>query len=554
MTNILRTAAFAATAAVTLALVSPAFDPGYRDGHDALSHVTYVYLFNEAIRQGQFPVRWIEGPWTGYSQPLFNFYQVGFYYFVELVHTIVPRLSQSLTLTIVLLWCAGSGFTFLWLKRLGALPAALGTVMFALSPYVVQDVFIRAAYPEFAAICFAPGVLWALDRLLITGRPVFVPLLGLLLCLMMICHLPATMIVSPLIAATVLSLVVTRQAQPGSFLKLAAAGALAIALSAFYVVPVLAEIEDINIQAMTTEYADFRKNFVLAKQLDGIRFTPINEISFQLGISQWAAVLFGMVASLLALKRKYWSARDVAILACLSTIGLALFMMNGVSLRVWESLPPLAFIQFPWRFFLPISIACAAVAAFLVSSIRDERVQAGVVLLAIALHLPLYLHYQRPDRLILREQWNIDDPAWRQTAAARRFGFYQSGFDPIGVTHRPDPLAPRAAIVAGAGTVRMVSFRHDGLTLDVQAEQNLRLSINSHYFPGWTVALDGRDVRITVTPDFGFMEIDVPPGMHRVEAQFGNTPIRTAANTITVVTAVTIILLLAWSAPSSRHR
>jgi hypothetical protein len=554
LTNILRTSALAATVAIILALVFPAFDPGYRDGHDTNSHVTYVYLFDEAIRQGQFPVRWIEGPWTGYSQPLFNFYQVGLYYIVELVHTVVPRLSRSLTLTVALLWCLGSGFTFLWLKRLGTLPAALGTVMFALSPYVIQDVFVRAAYPEFAAICFAPGVLWALDRLLTTGRLVFVPLLAMLLCLMLICHLPATMIVSPLIAAAVVALVVTKQARPGSLLKLTAAGALALGLSAFYLVPVLAEMEDINIQAMTTKYADFRKNFVLAKQLDGIRYSPLNEVSFQLGISQWAAMLLGVLTSLASFVRRSWSARDVAILAWLGAIGLALFMTNGASLRVWESLPPLAFIQFPWRFFLLVAIAGAALAATLLSSIRGQRVQAGIVLVAIGLHLPLYLYYQRPDRLILREQWNIDDPAWRQTAAARKFGFYQSGFDPIAVTDAPDPLSPRAAIVAGQGTVRAAFFGHHVIRLDVQAQQTVRLSINSHYFPGWRVSLDGHDVSVRVTPNFGFMEIDVPPGMHRVEARFGNTPVRTAANTITVVTAFAIVLLLGWSTPPFRRR
>jgi hypothetical protein len=82
----------------------------------------------------------------------------------------------------------------------------------------------------------------------------------------------------------------------------------------------------------------------------------------------------------------------------------------------------------------------------------------------------------------------------------------------------------------------------------------VRLSINSHYFPGWRVSLDGHDVSVRVTPNFGFMEIDVPPGMHRVEARFGNTPVRTAANTITVVTAFAIVLLLGWSTPPFRRR
>src|SRR3954468_16934635 len=64
------------------ALVLPFVHPGLPFGHDLSAHLTYSYLFDRALRGGQFPVRWTHGVAAGHGQPLFNFYQPGFYYAV----------------------------------------------------------------------------------------------------------------------------------------------------------------------------------------------------------------------------------------------------------------------------------------------------------------------------------------------------------------------------------------------------------------------------------------------------------------------------------------
>jgi hypothetical protein len=33
---------------------------GFPLGHDTTAHLTYLYLFDAALAQGQFPVRWVE--------------------------------------------------------------------------------------------------------------------------------------------------------------------------------------------------------------------------------------------------------------------------------------------------------------------------------------------------------------------------------------------------------------------------------------------------------------------------------------------------------------
>ena len=171
--------ALAVVVAALLALVVPVvIRGGLPAGHDTPAHLTYTYLFDRALTEGQFPVRWIEWVREGHGQPLFNFYQPGLFYFVQVIHLLVPSLTVSLKLTILLLWWLGAGFMYMFLRRCGRLAAAGGALVFAFSPYLMLDVFVRCAYPELAGIVFAVGVLWALDGWLRTNRPVWLAVLA----------------------------------------------------------------------------------------------------------------------------------------------------------------------------------------------------------------------------------------------------------------------------------------------------------------------------------------------------------------------------------------
>src|SRR5262249_21326027 len=85
-------------------IARPFINDDFARGHDATAHLTNVYRFDRAFTQRQIPVRWVEGTGFGHGQPLFNYYQVGFYYGVELLHQLGPSLSVAYKATPVILW------------------------------------------------------------------------------------------------------------------------------------------------------------------------------------------------------------------------------------------------------------------------------------------------------------------------------------------------------------------------------------------------------------------------------------------------------------------
>ena len=87
------------------------------------------------------------------------------------------------------------------------------------------NAYVRTAYPELTAIGFAPGVLWSLDRVLSTRRPIFVCTLAVTTALLLISHLPTAVIIAPVATASLVgSWIVHRR--PADAVGLAITGAL----------------------------------------------------------------------------------------------------------------------------------------------------------------------------------------------------------------------------------------------------------------------------------------------------------------------------------------
>src|SRR3954452_10211035 len=198
---------------VLLPMALPFTHPDFPQGHDASAHLSNMFRFNRALMQGQWPVRWVEGILPGHGKPLFNFYQVGFYYLVELLHAAGLPLSIAYKAMPVLLWWLGSLFMFLLVRPYGLLPAAAGAITFSLSPYLIVDVFVRAAYPELAGIVFGVGTLWAADAFMRFGERAHLALCAGLFAATLLCHLPAALMMAPMLVAHLTLLARSRSGQ-----------------------------------------------------------------------------------------------------------------------------------------------------------------------------------------------------------------------------------------------------------------------------------------------------------------------------------------------------
>ena len=544
--------AYAAVLAGLVPLLTPFLLPNFLFAHDGGAHQTYAYLFDRAVHQGQLPVRWVEGLGYGRGQPLFNYYQVGFYYLVELIHLLGPRLSISVKLAIAAVWAAGTCFTYLWLRPLGRLPGLLAAAVFAWSPYLMVDGYVRTAYPELMAVCLIPAVFWSLDRLLRTGRPLFVGALALAIALLIISHLPAALIVAPICGAYLLARSVVRPVNMRHSLLTVMAVGVGIGLSAFYTLPSILELDAVRIRGLTNNYLDFHRHFVRpAAWLDWAwGYAPsasgeAGQISTQIGIVQWIVVAAAAVAGV-----SVSSPRDpkrLALVGWLAVVVYALFMMTAASVGIWNRIAPLAFIQFPWRFLMVPTVACSALAALVLTFVPNRTTQALIVICAVALQWSVTQTYWGQAWVRERAAIAIDGPGWWISRNASMWGFREAAYDPKGVTRTPPMATERWTTVGGRSDVTPLLLTDTRVELRVAASEPTAVIVRSPFFPGWQLSLDGRRVTPRLQPDTAYMEVDVPPGSHRVDARFGNTRLRTTANRVSAASLLLWLGIVGWS-------
>ncbi|MGE4056164.1 MAG: hypothetical protein AB7F99_15315 [Vicinamibacterales bacterium] len=538
-----------ALAASLVYLGSPMMTLGFPAAHDIQTHATYTFLFDRALSQGQFPVRWVEWIRPGYGQPLFSFYQVGLYYLVSLVHAVGLDLSTALKATVVGLWWAGAFFMFLLCRPFGRMPGLAAAAVFAWSPYLILDAYVRSSFPEMAAIAFIPAVIWSLDRALQTGRGAYHLLLAVALALMMLCHAAATVIAMPLVPAYCAYALATRRTTLAGAGWVAAACVLGGGLAAFYVIPANFELDHISIGQMASGYFDYHQHFVAPQQWFDYEWGPgaslpgpDDGLSLQVGIVQAGIAAAAAIAAIIAVARGKRQAAP--LIWWLGVFALGLFMMTPAAAWLWELVPQLAFAQFPWRYFMIVAVAGGALAGVLVSLIENRTAQALVVLGLIVTQWYVereYIEFTLEGPRLIME---IDDPDWPLTQNARDTAFLERAFVPPGGPW-PPPDVGRWAVTQGRGTVEVKRLEDTIVALDVETSEGFRLVVNSRRAPGWRVWLDERES--TFESDEGQLEVDVPAGTSHVEVRLTNTAIRTMANAISLASALLWCALLVWT-------
>jgi uncharacterized membrane protein YfhO len=78
----------------------------------------------------------------------------------------------------------------------------------------------------------------------------------------------------------------------------------------------------------------------------------------------------------------------------------------------------------------------------------------------------------------------------------------------------------------------------------VKTSQETKVVINTFYFPGWQVLINGEKTKIDYESDkLGRLVFKIPPGEHKVVAKFSETPLRLTADLISVAGFLLLILI-----------
>lgn len=518
-----------------------------------------VYAFVKAVAMSQ---AWMHGDWVGrwtpeilrgHGYPFFNFYAPLFFYVSALFSFFLPVI-RAFNLGIILFFSLAGLTMYLFTCELWGRPGALiSAIVYLAAPYHLSNLYIRGAVGELTAYALFPIVFWAIFRLVARENARVVPAGIASVAGVLLSHNISAMIFLPLAGAYALWLAAVQP--PGrrirGLLLFGFCVVMALMLTAYFWLPALWEKGFVRIDRLTRLYYDFHRHFLVLSQIlfcpwrygnsdaGGQALMPFMIGPFSLALS--ASTIFSFFVP-----GRYERKVRASIRFFLLAILITLFLPLGISRPIWEMIPVMALIQFPWRFLLLAAFALSVLAGGLDWLLRQRR---GRVLYAVMIGIMLVLgffmarpwgyadiRFTNPSHFLFDSTpWDNEEylPRWAKgTAWQTKWG---GSFLQIGV---------------GDGKIKKYeSQQWLDKRWDVLAMTPLLVSYNQYYFPGWKVEVDGQEFPILYKYEkfSGFIVFSIPPGKHAVRVYFGTTPVRLWSQRVSVLTFWALVIAVVLS-------
>jgi len=515
-------------------------------GHDALAYLPRHVEFYEGLKAGQLFPRWAADLGRGYGEPTFNFNPPALYYVVAFAQAVGFGViaAENLACLALLALCALSMYVLAgeFFGRRGGLVSA---VAYVFAPNLLATLYVRHALADYAAFAFLPLAFWGLYRFAQGGRHAHLAASAAAVALLLLSSFSIA-----LIAAPGLLLLAAWLAWSRRNLRVLARGLMSLAagvgLAAFFLLPALTETRYVHI-ARRAERFDFHDHFVVLHQLItspwGYGFSvpgPNDGMSFAVG-----PLYLAMAGAALVCLPRIWSARREAGVCVAFFLGLlvfGVFFSVGQSRFLWEWLPPLHPMQFPWRFLSVVALSTAFLSGFPLLLIRHHgRLALGLTAALVASFFGFGVVIARPQGFVIAQDadFSPENLATKGIAATAR------EFEPIWVREFPPaPARTPLTVLEGQGQVVETHRAPTRRAFALDITQDARLRLNTFYFPGWTLFVDDARAPVDVGNPHGTMEFRLPPGRHNVVFVFADTPVRRWGTGVSLATLM--LLLLSW--------
>lgn len=524
--------------------------PGVSSDADMLMGIYRVFELDRAWQGGIFFPRLGADLNFTYGAPLFQFYPPLASYGALIFHKAGLGLIEASKAMFSLSLLLGGLGVFVYARWLfsSRKAALVSGMVYLFSPYLLTNVYERGAAAESLALALLPWVFWAVHHLLIGEKEPWIYISAMLIGLLVLAHNITAMFALPaiLLVALVLGLTSGRFRQLG-FVGLAIA--LGLGLSLFYWLPALAEVGTVRIEAsMLDEAKNVVAHLVPLTQLvqESLVFDYWGELRFHPAFWQVMLGALGIVAIPFQDRTRRLTLAIVAGLWLLT-----LFLQLSYSRFLWESLPLIRFIQFPWRL-LGLGSFCLALLAGSLFLLRPLRSLAGSILALVLLGSIVYVSTARlsPEYSpiwyrISSAELGLHDLYDRGSRGFALFSDYLPGTVQVSVSDLPRSRST-ASLAAESETpaplVQVLSEDPFRLKLLVGSQQSFDLRLHRFNFPGWRAYLGSYPVAVESYGELGLVSVPLPSGVYPLEIRFEGTPLRTAATVVSVVCWIVVLM------------
>jgi hypothetical protein len=546
-----------------LVATAPLLARGNSCGHDFNFHLLSWMETARAWHNGLAYPHWVEDANYGAGEPRLIFYPPASWILGGLLGSTFSWAAAPILFVLLALLGGGAAMYLLAREWVSSESAVFAACLYVVNPYALFVVYERSAFGELLAGAVLPlVVLFALRR----SRGAAA--LGVAIAATWLCDAPAAVMASYMLAVIALILTLLEgKAWPA--LRAAGGMALALGLTALYIVPAAYERGWVQIaRAVSDPGARVQDGFLFTHTADRPHDQVLLTVSWIFVVE--AAV--GAGAAWLAMRRVKGSRARIAII---SLLPLILFLQLPASRAVWQALPELKFMQFPWRWVLVVSVAACVLIGMALdarsvaegpgSSLWLRRAGAGLVVLtlvaggesiffqpcdeedAVVARLaafragPTEAGVEGSDEYTLRGADNSaiqqDLPFVRVLKSAQDDEADESSVQAANPEWRPNAAGALAANV----TVSEKNAERWSIRIESSAGGHAVLRLMD--YPAWQVTLNGKAVQDRPQRADGLMTIPLAAGSNAIEIRWRATADAIAGDAISAASLSLLILL-----------
>jgi hypothetical protein len=522
-----------------------------------------LFDLNQALTAWDIPPRIAPNLGFGYGYPFFNFYPPLVYYIAEIFKLTGFSYISSIKLMIGLGYILGAYFMYLLSKEFfGKLGGLTSAVLYTYAPYHAVDVYVRGALPEFWSMVFLPLIFWSFYKLSKDYKWKYILAAIISLSFLILSHDLVMVMAGPFIFVFIIFLGITCKNKIRYLLTSCASLIFAFITTAYFWIPSFFEKGYTMVNLLTEELANYQQHFVCLPQFwnspwgygGSVAGCIADGMSFQIGKIQILLSLLSIliIAGLLLVKRT--RTLGIMLFIFLASLLFSVLMSTSYSQFIWDKIPLLWYIQFPWRFLILISFFSSILAGSFVLIPVSKKIKYAFALLVLSGAIFVNAKYFVPSKFLLtvkdpdyvsleKIRWDASIISWEYVpkGVATKESYIKTTV--IDITEN-DIAKQSFKVLSGDMAVKELENLPQEKKYLVMSTKQSVFRLNTYSFPGWKIYVDGVEVSYTDNNPLKLITLSPLYGSHIIVAEFTDTPIRFWSN---LVSFVGILFLLIYS-------
>jgi uncharacterized membrane protein len=495
---------------------------GIPDGYDLFQHLRFAVTFHEAILNGDFFPGWGAADNYGFGSIGIRYYPPVSYYLMAFTQMLTKDWFDTFWINSFFWMYLGCAGVYFWAKEwLSSWQSVVAVIVFLVVPYHTLQIYEYVLYSEFAALGILPFCFLFVTRIVRRNRFIDVILFSISFSLLLLTHIPLTIIGSIGLGIYTLLLIDWRQPKK-TIVNFIIAFSLSLSATVFHWLRAVTEVGLVKHNSpeyYATGAYDYTKYFFPLIYSSYDKYVPkmlwLLDISVVFSILLILPLIIYLILQVKSNDKTRHSERKA--LYAFSVTGLfSIFIMSVPSYFIWNAVPILQKIQFPWRW-LSLTALIGAMSftfAFFQMISRSKNFKKPIIYagLLLILAMPLFDFTQ----FIL-----FSEPLTREKFAEKVAEMpREEGCDCWWtVWTKKEVFDKREKVDAASRFVNINRWDSESREFIVGKGASVTIRIATFYHPHWKAEVNGQAVEVQKDDD-GSILIPVSDGESSVKLYF----------------------------------